>query len=106
MDQSLENLLLANMKGSYIIFKIKFFLAYLEIFFVPLSLKTTQNNRSSPHNGPIKKNLLTKSYFSRIIDNEILQNSKSEQRNSHSCVPLRIVGLFSPTLYDFICFDV
>jgi hypothetical protein len=32
-------------------------LAYLEKKFVPLSLKTTRNNRSSPHNGPIKKNL-------------------------------------------------
>jgi hypothetical protein len=29
-------------------------LAYLEIFFVLLSLKTTRNNRSSPDNGSIK----------------------------------------------------
>jgi hypothetical protein len=37
------------------ILKIKKNLAYLEIFFIPRSLKTTRNNRSSPHNGPIKK---------------------------------------------------
>jgi hypothetical protein len=31
-------------------------LAYPEMFFfVPGSLKTTRNNRSSPQNGPIKK---------------------------------------------------
>ncbi len=35
------------------ILKIKFFFAYLEIFFIPRSLKTTRNNRSSPQNGPI-----------------------------------------------------
>jgi hypothetical protein len=29
-------------------------LAYFDFFFVPLSLKATRNNRSSPHNGPIK----------------------------------------------------
>jgi hypothetical protein len=29
-------------------------LAHLENLFVPLSLKSTRNNRSSPHNGPIK----------------------------------------------------
>jgi hypothetical protein len=29
-------------------------------FLVPFSLKTKGNNRSSPKNGPIKKNLLTK----------------------------------------------
>ncbi len=33
----------------------KKFSAYFESFFVLLSLKTTRNNRSSPHNGPIKK---------------------------------------------------
>jgi hypothetical protein len=38
------------------ILKRKKFLAYLEFFFfIPRSLKTTRNNRSSPHNGPIKK---------------------------------------------------
>jgi hypothetical protein len=55
MDQILETLLLANIKGSYMILKKKF-LAYLEFFFSPRSLKTTRNNRSSPHNGHIKKN--------------------------------------------------
>jgi hypothetical protein len=33
MDQILENLLLANIKGSFMIKKFKKFLAYLEIFF-------------------------------------------------------------------------
>jgi hypothetical protein len=53
MDQILENLLLANIKGSYMEFKKN--LASLEKLFVPLSLKTMRNNHSSPHNGPIKK---------------------------------------------------
>ncbi len=35
------------------IYKIKFFLAYLEIFFIPRSLKTTRNNHSSPNKGQI-----------------------------------------------------
>jgi hypothetical protein len=50
MDRILENLLLANIKGSYMILKIKTILAYLEKkILVPLSLKTTRNN------GPIKQ---------------------------------------------------
>jgi hypothetical protein len=48
MDRILENILLANIKGSYMILKNKKNLAYLEIFFVPLSLKTMRNSRSSP----------------------------------------------------------
>ncbi len=67
MDQILENLLLANIKGSYMILEIKMFLAYLENFFHSGSLKTTRNNRSSPHNGPIKKyftqNLIISAYL-------------------------------------------
>ncbi len=53
MDKIWENLLLANIKGSYMIFK-KSFWPILKIFFILRSLKTTQNNRSSPH-GPMKK---------------------------------------------------
>ncbi len=37
------------------IYKDKKILAYLENFLVSLCLKTTRINRSSPHNGPIKK---------------------------------------------------
>ncbi len=62
MDRSLENLLLANIKASFYLKNNKI-LAYLDIFFVPLSLKTTQNNRSSPH-----------------TNNEIVQNSKLKPR--------------------------
>jgi hypothetical protein len=54
MDQILEILLLANIKGSYMIFKIKKFWPIIKIFCIPRSL-TARNNRSSPHNGPIKK---------------------------------------------------
>ncbi len=36
-------------------------MAYLEIFFIPRSLRTTRNNRSSPHNGSIKK------FFPKIL---------------------------------------
>jgi hypothetical protein len=54
MDRILENLLLANINGSYMINKTKK-LAYIEIFFILRSLKTMRNNHSSPHNGPIKK---------------------------------------------------
>jgi hypothetical protein len=36
-------------------------LPILKIFFIPRSLKTTRNNRSSPHNGPIKK------FFTKIL---------------------------------------
>jgi hypothetical protein len=43
MDRILENLLLANIKGSYMILNIKKYLAFLEIFFAPLSFKTTYN---------------------------------------------------------------
>jgi hypothetical protein len=49
MSRILENLLLASIKGSYMIYKINF-CSYLKTF----SLKTTRNYRSSPHNGPIK----------------------------------------------------
>ncbi len=30
-----------------------------------------------------------KTYYLRITNNEIVQNSKSKPKNSHSCVPLR-----------------
>ncbi len=55
MDQILENLLLANMKGSFMILKLNKFWPILKNVFVPLSLKTIRNNRISPQNGPIKK---------------------------------------------------
>ncbi len=45
----------------------KIILEFLEFFFVPLSIKNTPNNCSSPHNGPRKKS---------ITKNEI-QNSNS-----------------------------
>jgi hypothetical protein len=54
MDRILENLLLANIEGSYMILKLKNFLAYIEKKKIRLSLKTKRNNHSSPHNGPIK----------------------------------------------------
>ncbi len=53
MDQILEKLFLANIKGSYMI-STNFFRPRLETIFIPLSLKTTRNNPTSPHNGPIK----------------------------------------------------
>ncbi len=49
MDQILENLLLTNIK------EIKKIWPILKTIFIPRSLKTTLNNLSSPHNGPIKK---------------------------------------------------
>jgi hypothetical protein len=60
------------------IFKIKNFMAYLENLFIPRSLKTTRNNRSSPHNGLIKKFFSLKSYYLCITNTEIVQNSKSK----------------------------
>ncbi len=62
------------------ILKIKNFLAYLEIFFIPRSLKTTRNNHSFPHNGPIKKFFSLKSYFLGKTNTEIVQNSKSKPK--------------------------
>ena len=63
------------------ILKIKFFLAYLEKFFIPRSLKTTRNNRSSPHNGPITNFFSLKSYYFCITNIEIVQNSKAKPKN-------------------------
>jgi hypothetical protein len=63
----------------------------LKFFFIPRSLRTTRNNRSSPHNGPIKKKFSLKSYYLCITNIEIVQNSKSKPKKSHYCVPLRIV---------------
>jgi hypothetical protein len=54
-------------------------LAYLAIFFIPRSLKTTRNNRSSPQNGPII-NFSLKSYYLCITNTEIVQNSKSKPK--------------------------
>jgi hypothetical protein len=88
MDSILENLLLANIKWLYMILKIKKIWPILTIFFVPRSLKTTRNNLSSPHNGPIKQMFCPKSYYLCITNNEIGQNSKSEPKTSHSCVAL------------------
>ncbi len=51
----------------------------LKNFFIPRSLKTTRNNRSSPHIGPIKKNF-PKSYYFCITNNETVQNSKSKPK--------------------------
>jgi hypothetical protein len=62
------------------ILKIKNFLAYLENFFVPNSLKTTRNNRRSPHNGPIKNFFLLKSYYLCITNIVTVQNSKSKPK--------------------------
>jgi hypothetical protein len=42
-------------------------------FFISLSLKTMRNNRSSPHNGPIKK-FSPKSEYLSITNNETVQN--------------------------------
>jgi hypothetical protein len=53
--------------------------AYLEKFFVPLSLTTTRNNPTSPQNGPIKI-FFTKSLYLSITNNEIAQNSKSKPK--------------------------
>jgi hypothetical protein len=36
-------------------FEKKNFWPILKIFFIPRSPRTTRNNRSSPHNGPIKE---------------------------------------------------
>ncbi len=77
MDRILENLLLANISGSYMIIKIKNFLAYHENFFIPRSPRTMRNNRSSPHN---KKNVSLKSYYLCITNIEIVQNSKSKPK--------------------------
>ncbi len=52
MDQILEKLILANINGSFMIFK-KMGLAW-KIFFVPLSLKTTRNNPNSPFYKTLK----------------------------------------------------
>ncbi len=52
----------------------------MKFFFIPRSLKTTRNNRSSPHNGPIKKLYSPKSYYFCITNNEIIQNSKVKQK--------------------------
>ncbi len=50
------------------------------MFRVVLRVKTTQNNRSSPHIGPIKKKFSPKSYYLCITNNEIVQNSKSKAK--------------------------
>ncbi len=51
----------------------------LKLFFIPRSLKTTRNNRSSPHNGPIKI-FLMKSYYLCITNIEIVQKVKIEAK--------------------------
>jgi hypothetical protein len=66
MDPVLENLLLAYIKGSYMIKKLK----KIEKNFVPRSLKT---------NGPIKI-FTPKSYYLCITNDEIVQYSKSKAK--------------------------
>ncbi len=63
-------------------------MAYLESFFVPLSLKTPRNNPTSPHNGPIKI-LFYKILIFQHTNNDAIQNSKSEPKNSHYSVTLK-----------------
>ncbi len=75
LDQILEKLFLANIKGSYMIF-----LPRLKTIFIPHSLKTTRNNPTSPHDGPIKKLFFTKTLYISITSNETVQNSKSKSK--------------------------
>jgi hypothetical protein len=53
-------------------------------------LKIKVNNRSSPKNGQ-NKNYFTKPKYLSITNNEILNNSKLELKNSHSCVALTAI---------------
>jgi hypothetical protein len=55
MDRILEKQFLANIKGSYMMLKKKIFGPRLKTIFIPRSPRTTRKNRTSPHNGPIKK---------------------------------------------------
>jgi hypothetical protein len=52
----------------------------LKLFFILRSPRTTRNNRSSPHNGPIKKFFSLKSYYLCITNKEITQIPKSESK--------------------------
>ena len=61
MDQILEKLFLANIKGSYMMLKKKFVWPRLKTIFIPRIPRTTRKNRTSPQNGPIKK------YFCKIL---------------------------------------
>ncbi len=70
--------------------KKKFGLSW-KFLFIPRSLKTTRNDRSSPHKGPNKK-ISPKSHYLFITNNEIVQNSKSKPKNSYCCVPLSLVA--------------
>jgi hypothetical protein len=66
-----------------------FFWPGSKIVFIPRSLRTTRNNHSSPHNGPIKnffpQNLII--YAQLTMKKNKIQNRS--QKNSRSCVPLR-----------------
>ncbi len=62
------------------IFNKKKFGPILKIFFIPRSPRTTWNNRSSPHNGPIKKFFSLKSYYLCITNKEIMQIPKPESK--------------------------
>jgi hypothetical protein len=66
-------------------------LAYLKKIFVPLSLKTTGTIETTvtPSIMAQSKIVVTKPQYISITNHEIVKNSKSEPKNSHSCVPLR-----------------
>ncbi len=67
-------------------------MAYLEKIFIPRSLKTTRNNCSSSHIGPIKKNFPENLIvFLCITNNEIVEKSKSKPKKFSflcTCKPL------------------
>jgi hypothetical protein len=104
MDQILDNLLLANIKESYMVLKIKFFLAYLKIFLFRLVLRL----RGIIVALPImiqSKNFPPKSYCFCITNIEIVQNSKSKPKKfSFLCTfKYALKGTVRP---DWICMRV
>ncbi len=48
-----------------------------------------RNNRSSPHNGPIKKTLPQNLIIYAYLTMKKYKIQNRSQKNSHSCVPLR-----------------
>ena len=80
LDRISEKPVLAHIKGSQMKKKKKIFWPNSKFFFILRSPRTTRNNRSSPHNGPIKKNFSLKSYYLCITNKEMTQIPKSESK--------------------------
>jgi hypothetical protein len=78
----------------------------LKFFFVPLSLKTMRNNRSSSHTGPIQKNFPQNLIIYAQLTMKWYKIQNQSQKKSHSSVPLSwlLLGSFLMDFINFLAF--